>query len=739
MKRSALAIAIISFCSTGCSRTSHRDSQQPADNHWLLIQAPHSPAGWPGWRQELRHWKDSLLSTIKYDDTYYSKPEYRWAASAYSTLFLMANDRALYDERWHYNIKGYLGNYEKNFGGVDIVLLWATYPQLGFDNRDQFSFYRNMPGGTAALKALCDELHAMGKKFFIAYNPWDNLARQQGRNDEEELISLVKETGADGIFLDTISSVKGFREKLDDARPGVVFQSEMGPDPAELAGVQQSWFELPVWYDPMKNSELDEVPYILRDRWLEQRHMVYHLSRWSHEQSGVIQNAWMNGCGVVIWENVFGTMNELNARDRSLLRSMLPILRRYSSLFTRGKWTPLYPTWLYRTYSSLWESGDTRLWTIINRQEQPAMGKILEIAHKDGTKYFDLVTGKEAATVIAGGKASIYMQLAPRSIACILAIDSSRAHTATGDLPVTDSNRTSSGLAVFLALQAKTYERAETSYSYQLPPHILKLPAQTIPYGAGRLPTGMVPIPVPPDSFSMTVHFRQRECGFYPADGVTDISYTMALDQTGAARGKIRLHPFAMDETPVTNAQYKRFLKATGYQPTFPENFLRNWLHGEPPKGQENYPVVWITIDDARAYARWAGKRLPTEQEWQWAAQGGEKARLYPWGDKYDPDLCNNGQSGGATDAKQFEKGRTAHGLYDMCGNVWQFTESERSDGHNTYCILRGGSWYQEAHASAWNADQGPQPANFSAKYLFTWPGLDRCATIGFRCVVDLR
>src|ERR1700680_1757469 len=108
MKRSAYVIAVISFFLTGCSHTAHRDSQQPSDNHWLLIQAPHSPSDWPGWRKELLHWKDSLLSAIQYDDTYYKKPECQWASNAYSTLFLMANDRALYDENWQYNIKGYL-------------------------------------------------------------------------------------------------------------------------------------------------------------------------------------------------------------------------------------------------------------------------------------------------------------------------------------------------------------------------------------------------------------------------------------------------------------------------------------------------------------------------------------------------------------------------------------------------------------------------------------------------------
>lgn len=692
-----------------------------SERYWYLIESPHSPLEWGQWRSGLHRWKDSLMTSLHYNDHYYTGPGYQWASKAYASFFLMANDRSLYDSNWHYDIKNCLSKYEKEYGGVDLVLLWATYPQLGFDNRDQYEFYRNLPGGISELKKLCDEVHSMGKKFFIAYNPWDNIARNNGKTDENELISLVKEVGADGIFLDTIPGVAGFRKKLDNAIPGVVFQAEMSPDPAMLSEVQQSWMELPVWYYPFKNAEYNEVPYIVRSRWLEQRHMVYHLSRWSHEQSNVIQNAWMNGCGVVIWENIFGTVNELSARDRSTLRSMLPLLRRYSGFFTKGKWTPLFPTHLERTYSSLWESDNEKLWTIINRQDQDAIGPLLEVEYSPGTKYFDLINGTEAKTVVRDGKTWIYADLKPRAIGCILA---------------TDENTINSDFISFLKGQALVALKANSNYSYQLPQHILKPVLPTKIYMAANIPAHMIAISVPADSFRMQINFRQRECGFYPADGVTDISYTMTLDQPGTATRKVKLSPYAMDETPVTNAAFEFFLKTTHYHPKFPENFLKHWINGHPPTGEVNYPVTWISIDDARAFAAWAGKRLPTEEEWQWAAGSGSKGLAYPWGNQYDSTLCNHGQTNSCTNVKQFKKGRTEQGLYDMCGNVWQFTESERSDGHNTYCILRGGSWYI-TRGSGWYADQGPQKTSFGAKYLFTWPGLDRCATIGFRCVVE--
>ena len=76
-------------------------------------------------------------------------------------------------------------------------------------------------------------------------------------------------------------------------------------------------------------------------------------------------------------------------------------------------------------------------------------------------------------------------------------------------------------------------------------------------------------------------------------------------------------------------------------------------------------------------------------------------------------------------------------GCYDMCGNVWEWTESERSDGRTRFGIIRGGCFYK-AEGSKWCADGGPRLCNFAAKFILMWPGLDRCATIGFRCVIDL-
>ena len=122
----------------------------------------------------------------------------------------------------------------------------------------------------------------------------------------------------------------------------------------------------------------------------------------------------------------------------------------------------------------------------------------------------------------------------------------------------------------------------------------------------------------------------------YQTDGV-DVQYPWESSPRRAHRHRLHVDAFAIDRHPVTNAQFKAFVDASGYAPRDPQNFLAHWVDGAPPAGWEQRPVTWVSIEDARTYAAWAGKRLPREWEWQYAAQGTD-GRRYPWGDDWRDD-----------------------------------------------------------------------------------------------------
>ena len=191
---------------------------------------------------------------------------------------------------------------------------------------------------------------------------------------------------------------------------------------------------------------------------------------------------------------------------------------------------------------------------------------------------------------------------------------------------------------------------------------------------------------------------------------------------------------FFMDKYPLTNNQFYDFIESTGYKPSDTVNYLRNWVDGKFPRAMKNHPVVYISYEDALAYAAWAGKRLPTEVEWQYAAQGND-GRLYPWGNEMDSLNCNIGNDK-LMSVVEYPEGSSPSGVYDLVGNVWQLTNDVYDNGSYYYIIMRGGSYYNPT-SSWWYVKGGPQPLNKTQMLLRVSPGFERNATVGFRCVKD--
>lgn len=139
----------------------------------------------------------------------------------------------------------------------------------------------------------------------------------------------------------------------------------------------------------------------------------------------------------------------------------------------------------------------------------------------------------------------------------------------------------------------------------------------------------------------------------------------------------LHLTGFYMDVYPTTNADYVRFTKATGHLPP------KHWLeYGEPPSHLLNHPVVFVTWHDAYAYASWAAKALPSSPQWEKAARG-VRGEVYPWGSQVTPAKCNVREGGirGTTPVDRYHSGASEYGIYDLCGNVWEWLSSETTHG----------------------------------------------------------
>lgn len=230
---------------------------------------------------------------------------------------------------------------------------------------------------------------------------------------------------------------------------------------------------------------------------------------------------------------------------------------------------------------------------------------------------------------------------------------------------------------------------------------------------------------------------------------------------------------FFMDRHEVTNRQFTQFVDATGYA-TEAEGVGwalvfdvatrawgpvdgADWRHpegnGSTIEGREDHPVVHVSLADATAYAAWAGKRLPTEAEWEWAARGGMQDAKYPWGDELTPGgrhLANIWQGrfpdhddaadGFASTAPVGQFAPNGYGLHDMAGNVWEWTadrfapypaEPARDDADAAgpaEQVIRGGSWMCSAnYCSGYRVAARQKTEPDSA-----------LNNLGFRCARDL-
>jgi iron(II)-dependent oxidoreductase len=660
------------------------------------------------WIQYFRHWRSERRIYVGYDGSRYELPDLAWTQSSFIQPQMMVQDRFFYDPiSGRYTVDRYLDDLQRRYGGIDAVLIWPTYPNMGIDNRNQHDLIRSMPGGLDGVRRMVADFHRRHVRVLFPMMMWDQGTRDPGKSWPDAIAGLMADIGVDGINGDTQDGVpRAYSEAADKIGHPLAFEPENRPHDEALAYDVMTWgyYKYPF------------VPGVDRFKWLEPRHMVNISDRWSRNKTDNLQFAFFNGVGWESWENVWGIWNGVVPRDAEAARRVATLERGLAAFLTSQDWEPFFPMLRYGVFASRWPVGDAAVWTIVNRNDYATAGTQMEVPSQPGMRYFDLYHGVELQPASRGGKQVLSFDVEAKGFGAILAAPAA-PDAAMSRLMAEMGRMTQASLASF--------SREWTP----LPQHLVPIRPARGKSTAAAVTAGMVRIP--DGNFLFTVNGIEIEG---ENDSGVDVQYPWEDSARRFHEHPMHVDAFWLDKYPVTNAEFKKFLVAANYHPKDELNFLHDWVNGSYPEGWDNKPVTWVSREDAEAYASWAGKRLPHEWEWQYAAQGSD-GRAYPWGGDWDASAVPVPETGrtlrGPDDVTAHPRGASPFAVEDLVGNVWQWTD-EYDDEHTRAGILRGGSYYQP-QGSIWYFPQAYRLTEHG-KLLLMAPSMDRSAAVGFRC-----
>ena len=705
------------------------------------------------WQNGLRMiFRDKYLYDItKFDNSLYERKDLAWIKESYLIILQMAWDREFYDRlSGKYNYAEVIKKGIGLFGNIDVFGIWPTWPRLGLDQRNQWDLYRDLPGGTEQLRSFVRMSRQSNTRFFIAYNPWDNSTRKE--DHFKGMAQLISETEADGVVLDTRgSSSYELQAAADSIRKGVIMYSEGMAIPKDMPGIISGRVHNAIYYSPELNL----------NKLIKPDFSIFRVCDVGEDQiHREIAISFFNGYGTEL--NMFrpGGRDENYRDDLDYLAHTTFILRQNNDAFLDYDWTPMIETNIDNVYVNRWKSGDKTIYTVLNMRPEGVHGKLFKVDSTRGKHFVSLWNHENLLPVIEKGNAFIQANATgwqssfsgtrkEGSVDCIAELpdliksrlvgDSLKiSPSGAGRLLIWKGNPSYQTLYKEFKILNDTTLRVKDIFGFYEGKIVLqlienkKLKDENVltlkggkPWIISRItptkkssdiPTDMVLVPGTAFSFDVST---SEEFMPYP-----EVSGNI-----------VKIDSFLIDKYPVTNAQYYEFLASSGYTPADTTRYLRHWQAGMFKQGQEKYPVVYVSYEDILAYAMWAEKRLPTQAEWQLAAQGLDK-RKWPWGDEFHGTYCNNSFDR-PTPVDAFIKGQSPYGAIDMVGNVWQMTNDMYFNGTNYFMVIRGGSYYKP-ESSWWYIQGGPQSLDKTQILLMVSPGFDRSATVGFRCVKDI-
>ncbi|HKK46173.1 MAG TPA: SUMF1/EgtB/PvdO family nonheme iron enzyme [Balneolaceae bacterium] len=727
------------------------------------------------WQEGLRliFQKRYLYDVKNFDNHMFRRDDLKWIRHSYVIHLVMAwNQHYFYDRSTgKFKMEDFLKRAKHLYGGDDVFGVWPTWPVLGLDQRNQWDMYRSLPGGLEKEHQLAVEARALGTKYFISYNPWDQSTRSE--DPMKGMATLIDKIGADGVVLDTRgSSSRKLQHAADSVRNGVVMYSEGMAVPKDMQGIVAGRVHNAIYYPPPLNL----------NKFIKPDFAIFRVTELYKERiRRELALSFFNGYGTEF--NVFHPgLPPYVKQEYQYLGRTTRILRENTDNFLANDFTPLIPTKKDNIYVNKWPKDGKTIYTIYSVIPEGFQGPLFQIHPEKGDHFIDLWNYKEITPDTMSGKFYAPVDLAAFNKKW-LGTNNEGAVGAIAKLPNVLSVKRDGDKLTFSASEGDSIKvwAGRTDYDKQPleftsdkqtislkehfglyegkfvvqafkdkklldervvrldpgEPRLISHSSSTKP--AERAPKGMVEIPA--GHFTMDVTQGDQFIP-YPTKGYPK---------------EVSMPAFYMDKHPVTNAQFKDFLEATGYQPENPKNFLKNWNGRQIPDGKEQLPVTYVSYKDAKAYAQWAGKRLPTEAEWQYAAQT-PKELDWPWGISkkvkvknqkvtgtlkttsykgIDSTLANTGN--GTLDPVGFHpKGANPYGLEDLVGSVWQMTNDKYKSGSYSYVILKGGSYYKPT-SSWWYVEGGPRKLTYRQEWIQLSPGFERNATVGFRCVKDAR
>ena len=745
-----------------------------------------------------------LYDVISFNDTLYKRKDLAWIQHTYLMHLMMAWDKFFYNTSEKQTaLPSFVERGKKLYGGDDIITIWPTWPTLGLDQRNQFDLYADLPGGLASIKSISNDLKKENKHLFVSYNPWDIDTRQQ--NHYDGLSMLLKNTDADGVVLDTQgSSSDSLQNAADRVKKSVIMYSEGMAVPKDMQGIIAGRVHNALYYPPLLNL----------NKYIQPGFSIFRVAELFKEPiRREFATSFFNGYGTEVNIMAAGQPDWVE-EQYAFLGKTTSLLRLLSDNFNSSNATPLLSTTVDSIWVNQWPNDQKIVYTIYSTRAQGYIGDLFEVSQKYNWHFIDVYHHKLLKPSYKKGKYYIEAETDPfhqkylgtnneGSVDCIiqvpklfevnrienkiqvqlikhsnfknfsskyasLSIDTSelQLHIWTKDvgwgqpkliLPfknqIIDINTIAERFEGKIILQVIRSNNNSSNYNKTLvDEQIIYISAGTprLKENNEYLLNGLINTNKKLDTIDM-VKIKGGKFLFKQTHGDDFISYPTFPDSN-----VLNISSYWIDKFLVTNADFYKFIQESNYQPSDSINYLKHWVQHAPLKEDLKKPVVYISYEDAKAFASWYHKKLPSEIQWQYAAQT-PTLNEWPWNQVtpvtreieevtstlskvtiqgIDASYCNLG-NGILDTVGTYPKGVNANGLYDLVGSVWQLTSSEYFSGSYSYIIMKGGSYFKPS-GSWWYVQAGPRELTYAQYLLRVSQGFERNATVGFRCVAEV-